>query len=301
MLKISGFHIGDSWYFVKKGICHCYYLTCPDMQERHTSWDIGHAVSTDLVHWKNEGIVLKKGKENEWDFGCLATGSVIEYNHLYWMAYTGKWNSERTQIGLAVSTDLYQWEKCSWNPVTEPDGKFYSLKGKGVRRFSHWRDGFMLHKDGFVYMVTCATDNHKDGDACAALGLARTHDMHTWEYLEPPVIDSIAQELECPQICKINGKYILLFSCFYDLFSEKMKQKYGERLRQTSYYMQADDIFGPYRFVERFDLLSNRCEDFHQNTQYANQAVFFNDRWHILGTVWSEDGDYIADPVEAIF
>ena len=119
--------------------------------------------------------------------------------------------------------------------------------------------------------------------------------MTAWDVIGEVQVEPVCQELECPQIYQIEGKYLLLFSCFKDLFSKQMVQKYGDKLRQTSYYMISDSIWGPYRFVPDFRLLPDHCEDPDQNVQYANQLIRMNEKWYILGTVWSDKGDYLAD------
>ena len=80
MLRHEGNHIGDSWYFVKDGVCHCYYLTCPETVERHTAWDIAHAVSTDLVHWENQGIVFSRDTllERVWGFDFMGDDRTVD-------------------------------------------------------------------------------------------------------------------------------------------------------------------------------------------------------------------------------
>jgi len=37
MLIYPGNHLGDTWYYVKDDLIHCFYLTCPDNVARHTA------------------------------------------------------------------------------------------------------------------------------------------------------------------------------------------------------------------------------------------------------------------------
>ena len=231
MLRDPGKRIGDTWYYVEENICHCFYLTCPDTQPRHQCWDIAHATSRDLIHWTKHGVVLPKGQAGEWDCSCLSTGSVIRFDTRYWMAYSGKWDGEIVQIGLAVSDDLHTWKKCNWNPVCKPDGELYAKRGRGVRTFCHWRDPFLFIDGGKVYMITCATHPDAPADGCGTVGICCTEDMRHWRLLPPIAIDPIAQELECPQILQIEDRYILLFSCYEKLFCHQLQQKYGTALR----------------------------------------------------------------------
>ena len=301
MLRHPGNHLGDAWFYTEGNICHCFYLTCPLSEERHTCWDIAHATSEDMVHWQLHGLVIEKGGNGEWDQTCLSTGTILKRGEWYWMAYTGKWDDIPAKVGLARSRDLYHWEKCPHNPVGWPDGNYYAVCGSGARKFSHWRDPFLMEHEDSVYMLTCATNASAQQDASGTVGVMRTTDMIHWEYVSPPQIEEVCQELECPQVFHLNGKYILLFSSYQMLFSQKLQTEAGNQLRQTSYYMVSDHIWGPYRFIRDYHLLPDQLPDPCANEQYANRLVQFHGKTWILGTVWSENGDYIADPREVTF
>lgn len=147
-------------------------------------------------------------------------------------------------------------------------------------------------------MITCATHPDAPADGCGTIGICCTEDMRHWRLLPPIAIDPIAQELECPQILQIEDRYILLFSCYEKLFCHRLQQKYGAALRQTSYYMTSNHRWGPYQFEEQLQLLPMYETDRNRSVQYANRLIQFKSRWFLMGTVWSEQGDYIADPME---
>lgn len=96
----------------------------------------------------------------------------------------------------------------------------------------------------------------------------------------------------------MENRYILLFSSYEKLFCRRLQQKYGEALRQTSYYMTAESRWGPYRFEEQLCLLPIYASDPERSVQYANRLIQHDGTWYLMGTVWSEAGDYIADPME---
>lgn len=298
MLKDPGNHIGDTWYYTEGDVCHCFYLTCPDTKPRHMCWDIAHATSNDLIHWTLHGIVLRKGSSNEWDSDCLSTGNVIHFQGKYWMAYSGKWNADAVQIGLAVSDDLYTWQKCSWNPVCQPDGVLYAANGRGIRTFCHWRDPYLFTDNNKVYMLTCATSPDAPPDGCGTLGICCTEDMRHWKLLPPIEIEPVAQELECPQILHMGDHFLLLFSCYEKLFCQRLQDEYGSALRQTSYYFTSDTRWGPYRFEKQLQLLPVYSNDTERSVQYANRLLKYGNKQYLMGTVWSDQGDYIADPME---
>ena len=97
------------------------------------------------------------------------------------------------------------------------------------------------------------------------------------------------------------GGYILLFSAFSDLFSAQAQSRAAGKLRQTSYYMVSDQLWGPYRFVKDYTLLPDDCTDPDQRLQYANRLLRKDNCWYLMGTVWSDAGDYLSDPTEVVF
>ena len=101
MLIHPGNYIGDTWYYVDNDTIHCFYLTCPNTIERHTSWDIAHATSTNLTDWTLHGVILRKGEPDAYDGRCPATGSVIRFKDRYWLAYTGNWNGPQPVAAMA--------------------------------------------------------------------------------------------------------------------------------------------------------------------------------------------------------
>lgn len=297
MLIYNGHHIGDSWYYVKDNTVFCYFLTCPNSIERHTAWDVALATSQNLVNWDVYGIVLKKGMPGQWDDTCLATGSVVEHLGRYWMAYTAKWNRPDVAIGLAVSDDLCHWRKCRWNPITRIDSRYYEAIGSGSRPLHHWRDPFLFKHDGWVYHAVCASRCDGSTDSRGTVGLARSRDMHMWEVIAPPIVEQVAQELECPQIREEDGRYILLFSSFRDLFSQTVRAELGDRnLTQSMYCMVSESLMGPYRFLRRVPVVHpDRLKQ-----PYAGQIVCWEGSRYLLGTVWAHDNDepdYICDPI----
>jgi len=296
MLRHKNNFIGDTWYYVNEDTVHCYYLTCPTTIERHTAWDIGHAVSTDLINWSDHQIVLKKGKFGEWDDTCLATGSVIKHDGRFWMAYTAKWDKPDVAVGIAVSDDLYHWEKIGNRPMTQIDDRYYERTGSGSRPISHWRDPFLFSHEGYIYHAVCASKNTGPIDSRGTVGLARTKNFLSWEVIPPPEIEEVAAELECPQLHVCGDKYLLVFSSSYELFSQEMQVKYGKSgLPHSAYAMWSNSIFGPYHFSYQKPLIPKH----YPVKPYAIQVVNFKGNTYLMGTVWDfeHDNDFVTNPI----
>ena len=153
MFHLPGFTIGDSWFVVRDGVAHGFFCTSPEPRPSW-NWDIGHAVSRDLVHWRFLGFALERGAGESWDSQTLSTGSVLAWKGRYWMAYSALRRGENPptrkvhRVGLAVSDDLYSWTKCAQNPVNERDPRHYERLGPVHRAFGQWRDPFLFQVEG---------------------------------------------------------------------------------------------------------------------------------------------------------
>ena len=299
MLIHPGNYIGDTWYYVDNDTIHCFYLTCPNTIERHTSWDIAHATSTNLTDWTLHGVILRKGEPDAYDGRCPATGSVIRFKDRYWLAYTGNWNGPQPVAAMAVSDDLFNWEKLPNNPVTQIDPAYYDdTPRRPPRDWLHWRDPFLFEYEGAVYHYVCANKNNGPIDERGTLGLAKTTDMLNWEVLRPPQVDPVCTELECPQVHHVDGRCYLIFSAMPDFFSTAFQQRYSGQLRPfSSYAMVGESLFGPFHIHGSGQIIPF---DF-PLTPYANQIVFWQGQTYMLGTVWNDEQDFITDPISVEF
>ncbi|MBC8255307.1 MAG: hypothetical protein H8E35_14950 [Ardenticatenia bacterium] len=290
MLKHEGNRIGDAWFYVHDEIVHCYYLTCPEEIPAHVQWDIGHATSRNLVDWEVHDLALRRGEKGTWDDG-LATGSILERQGRFWMAYTGH---HTQQVGLAVSDDLYTWEKQPQNPVTAIDERFYEAVGSGERKQPHWRDPFLFEHEGCVYHWVCASRN--DGPECAraAFGLARSRDMVDWEVLPPPKTDRFAQEFECPQLYEKDGLWYAVFSSGPKWFSvDYLYRIGGPKPHFMTYSLVSPSPMGPFTIHGTGQILPTTSE----RQPYACQLVTLKGKTFLLGTQL----DGICDPIPVEF
>jgi beta-fructofuranosidase len=298
MLIHPGNHLGDTWYYVRDDVAHCFYLTCPDTIERHTAWDIGHATSADLVHWDIHDLALRKGEPDEYDGICPATGSIIRHQNRYWLAYTGNHGGPIPTVAIAVSDDLYQWEKLPENPVTAIDPRYYATDSDPPRNWLHWRDPFLFEHDGWIYHYVCAQSTTETGTLRGTLGMARTLNMRAWEVLPPPDIVPVTMEFEVPLLLTWGNRYYLVFSTLPELLSETIRSEFPEtQIRLTSYSMVGPTPFGPFTMHGNGLILPPD----YAVQPYANQIVFWHGQPYLLGTVWSDEQDFICDPIPVRF
>ena len=158
---------------------------------------IGHAVSSDGVHWTKRAVnpVLDVGLPNSWDQTEITGPHVLKTDGEYMMWYRGR-SGGKLQIGLALSTDGLNWEKDSGNPVMarnagqwdEYVGSPYVLYSNGLFEMwymgisgslSKWKIGYANSTDGIHW-------NRYNGNPILNAGPPGSWD--SFEVLHPNVI-----------------------------------------------------------------------------------------------------------------
>src|SRR5437667_281638 len=76
------------------------------------------ATSTDLVHWKRQGIVFPAYK-GKWNVKWTKSGAIVpqKINGKYWMYFLADARGQDTQMGIAYSQDLLHWTEALDHPV----------------------------------------------------------------------------------------------------------------------------------------------------------------------------------------
>jgi len=246
----------DFWLVKKKGFYHIYYLQAPrsikNPDDRHSVASVGHAVSKDLEIWKEDGTVLEAGREGSWDDTSIWTGSVIGKNEKYYMFYTSRSKREAGKIqrvGVAISEDLYVWEKYENNPVIEADLNWYEKVDISDEGLEHWRDPFIIYnrEDKFYYAFICARVNHGDYNGRGCIARAKSRDLLDWEVMSPATNAGNFYEMEVPDVHFKNGRWYLLFTTSSTAYSEKHKKEIIPLTPQTgTLYYQSKTLPGKF-------------------------------------------------------
>ena len=188
-----------------RGLYHLFYQFRPAGADR-VHW--GHAVSEDLVRWRDLPVALYPTTERD----CFSGQTLVEDDRVI-AIYHG------TQSGNAIATAsddlLLDWTKHPNNPVIPGDNRGES---GGYRVFDPciWKED-----DGCYYSIS---GTYKDGergvDAVGVDHLFRSKDLAEWEYLGPLMEDAFfaepGEDAAVPNFWPIgNGRHMLL------LFSHK--------------------------------------------------------------------------------
>jgi beta-fructofuranosidase len=212
------------------------------------------------------------------------------------MGYTGHKMDEvpfTQRVGVAVSDDLANWDKLPENPTTEAAAPLYEPVSSGHRTASIWRDPFLFDTGEEVIQYVCARRTDGDVSDRGTLGLARTRDMRTWELMPPPDHDRVADELEVPQVHRIDSLYYLVFCTHPKWLAPAFRERFpGHAFRSTDYSMVGESPLGPFR-VHGTGEITPAPPDYHQ---YAGQLVHWGGDWFLLGTARDDSGWWLTDP-----
>ena len=170
-----------------------HYPYAPHWGQMH--W--GHAVSDDLVHWREYPIALYPDQTYENDGGCFS-GSAVEKDGRLFLFYTSVSHDLVQTQSVAHSDDGLVFEKYSGNPVIRcnPVGS------------ADFRDPKVVCIDNTYYMVVGS------GDTCSGKVLLFTsEDLLEWSYVGILFEGAeYAHCIECPDFFKLDDRYVLMFS-----------------------------------------------------------------------------------------
>ena len=170
----------DGWYIAehcflrdRDGIHHVYYAKgFPDTDGGRQSASeslIGHAASTDLREWYVDNEHPLSASADEIPIG----GPCIVDAGAFYMLFYHAGNPET--IRVAISNDLWTWQKSPQNPVWEPPSAAeggWSDRGATCPFILTHRKGYLLY-----YAARC----RERGKSYPAVGLARSSDLMHWE------------------------------------------------------------------------------------------------------------------------
>ncbi len=166
----------------------------------------GHAVSDDLVHWKDLSPALTPDMPPVDSSGCWS-GSAVDNNGIPTFLYTGVKDGEQTTCIATGDDDLLVWQKDQANPI---------LKAPQLPGFHYkdYRDPFVWREGDTWYQVISMTINNQ-----GQVLIYRSRDLREWEYLHPLIpqaerekIQDVADIWECPNFFQLGNKWVLLVS-----------------------------------------------------------------------------------------
>jgi beta-fructofuranosidase len=127
---------------------------------------------------------------------------------------------------MATSSDLETWTKRGAEPIVASDPRWYVQGVDPLGPDEAWRDPWVFRDpagDGWHMLIT-ARANSGPSDQRGVIGHARSHDLVTWEVM-PPLSEPGTgfSHLEVPQVEHVDGRWLLVFSCFTPELNEERR------------------------------------------------------------------------------
>lgn len=217
--------IWDNWFVKEGGQWHAFYLELPQAVGAERRWKdndpykhVGHAISTDLVHWQDAGPALC-ALPGTWNDRHIATGSILRHEGRWWMFFTGR-GRQGDGVGLASSDDLMAWK-------TEPQPLFpladtFAKQGRTPfespwegqpQQWTGISDPYVYPEavDGWFYLVLCSRILNVPLEESGCLTLMRARDLHHWEPVGIMAWPRCFERMETPQLWRHADRWHLSF------------------------------------------------------------------------------------------
>lgn len=189
-------YLGDCFPVYVNGTYYIYYLKLKD----NGSFTWALLTTDDLVNIKNDQDVLLPGSEDSLD-NLLLSGCVYHDGKIFHAYYSSYGSNQRYNIMEAVSTDGLNFTKT--NKILFEPNEYYE-------KLDTWRDPEIFYEDGIYHMLFCAKENYlKPQIYAGCIGHATSTDLNEWTLQKPFYSPAMATTLECPDLFKIDDKYVL--------------------------------------------------------------------------------------------
>lgn len=241
--------IGDVDILFHEGLYHLFHLVLPNHDF------IAHAVSTDGIHWRRVRNAIFIGDPGSWDDLMLWTMHVSPDPHQegrWRMFYTGLSRRERgdfQRIGLALSDDLYRWEKYpvhwrdergphdpdlvqkareasrhqepndttalfdedSCHPIS-PDPRYYEASLDEGRHLVSFRDPFFTGCGGKNHLLVAARANSGPTVRRGCVAMLEETSPNCFESRPPLHYPRLYDDIEVPNLIEIGDQFYLIGS-----------------------------------------------------------------------------------------
>ncbi len=295
-------YVWDTWCAVEGERVHLFHLQIPltaSEEDRRVAQSLGHACSSDLIHWTQCESVLPPNGPGELDDMMAFTGCSYQLggrNYLYYTMRSTQNEGKVQYIGLATSDDMVRWERYPGNPVLEPRGDVY------IDRFNPLPNGTVDCRDMIVvdapdgegyYGFYAARTHGQYMWEGPAIAVARSSDLIHWQTLpEPAFKPGVFGLVEVPDVFQIGSKWYM--TCLVDGYWANRAPLGQPALGTGTIYAVADRIEGPYRLQEDYVLVGGERE----SAGYSCRSVVFRGARHVINT---ERGSNTVSPPMSVF
>ncbi|MEM7030320.1 MAG: glycoside hydrolase family 32 protein [Chloroflexota bacterium] len=255
------------------GYYHLFYQHNPygDGWE-HMHW--GHTRSTDLVNWEHLPIALSPSLDQGEDH-CFSGCAWHNGNGEPMLFYTSVARADQPharpneQWAVTCDDDMIVFEKHPSNPIL-------SLENQGGPDFKGpWRDPFIFSEAGRTFLVIGADT---EDTAMVALYEANDNSLTAWTYrgLIHQAPKSEVKFFECPNFCKVDGKWILITAPY-----RRLEYIVGDFDLDTLTFTPENDGILDHGFTA-----DPKALGYGSNVEYYASNIVFDDRGRCILLGW---------------
>ncbi len=256
-------YVWDPWCMTVPGGVHLYHLqTARDEAGQRYENHLGHAFSTDLVHWEERSPVLGTCLERDDDDMTPWTGSAVWHDNQAYLFYTMRGSATKggsQAIGLATGSDGSSFTRYPGNPVIIPDPRHYATLESPVPGTRDCRDLHVIKAPDrpgwYGYFATRRPAD--DLLRTSIIAGAYSDDLIHWEQFPEPVF---APEncgcVEVPNVFKIGDLWYI--TCLTGLSYGAFTSFTDESIYSGTIYAVSDSPLGPFRQLKDNVLLGAR-------------------------------------------
>jgi len=258
--------VWDPWIVKDDDVYRLFYL---QGVEGNVPWwtfsRIYGAISKDLEHWQDLGLILDLQPDMPWESGRICAGCAYKEGDTLYLFYSAGGKEmpylHNEAIGVATSTDGRHWQRhCDHYPLIPDEQNPWYGRCNWTGHF-HWRDPYIFKdpKSDRYYMFICASSK-TPGNFQGCVGVAVADQIAGPYHILPPALvtspetahDWAYYHMERPQVFYRYGKYHLFFSCFTVLMNPQwIDGKRSHRVTNSSlYWYVSDHVTGPYSPVD---------------------------------------------------
>ena len=186
------------------GRYHLFFQYNPD-GAYHANMHWGHAISDDLIHWREQDIAIAPTPGSA-DRGGVFSGCMVDDGGVPTAIYTGvnETYDVQTQCLALGSPDLMRWEKYADNPVLAD-------MPAALGQTKDFRDPYVWRGADCWYMILSSRIVGVGG----AVLLYRSDDLRGWQYRHPLYVGERARNgynFECANFLPLGDKWLLIIS-----------------------------------------------------------------------------------------
>ena len=289
----NDYKMWDAWFMNVNGTIHAFHL------KNHPGlWNVGHAVTDDLLHFRKCDDILKPLPEQTHPDDCLGkyTGCAWydEKSKKAYVYYTMRSRNNSEKIGVAVSDDMITFKEYKGNPVLEIDKSIFVEKS-AVNGHTDCRDFIVVYDDKTkLYYGYFAAMANVGGRMKGVIGAAVSDDLLNWRDQSIVYTPKFGGVIEVPDVFFMDGKWYLTVLTGTGYGAKGAVS--DPNLVKFTLYASADSPIGPFEEAKDNIFLCGGVM-----SGYTCRSVMFGDKRYLYYIEDNETNGAICLPKEIKF